>query len=592
MRLFQMWSVPAIRTGVVSVDRPALANAPRGIACLCAMAIVGFGSPALARDGGGPGTPGVLSFSEESLPRGVNYLIGTPYAQFGAGVAIADLNNDGHPDLVILGATNGLVGVYQNTGSGTFINRSFATGIGPINASGVSVADYNGDGLLDLFISGWFTSNRLWRNNGNMTFTDVTAEAGLTLVAPSFASAWSDVDGDGWLDLYVTVRTLTNNNPTRNKFYRNNADGTFTEMAAAMGIDCEDDPSLLAAFFDFDNDGDDDLYIGTDKGTGGVFKNRLFRNDDGSFTEITDQANAAAHLDCMGFAIGDVNYDGYFDIYMTSIASGNKLFVNDGDGAFVDQTDASGMGGFANCWATVFADFDDDTRLDTYVSILNGPNQLYQGSETWPMVDVAADAGAALSGSSYTVAVGDVNADNKLDMIVSQIGGRVQLLINESESTNNNARFRVVGQGPNTFGVGARLDIRTGDLWQARQIYAGSNYKATNEYVVHVGLGSATQADEVVVRWPGTGDTRVLTNVPANTQWTIHPPERLGDSNADGKFGRPDLVGLIKAITGPGVPIQPGAEIFDMDGDFDVDFSDLVLLIQRVSGNVPLPKLP
>lgn len=558
------------------------------------VAAVGLGvvGPVAARDTGGAGSPASLAFTEESLQRGMNYLVGTPYAQFGAGVALIDLNNDGHLDAVVLGATNGLVGVYQNNGTGSFINRSFATGIAPITASGVSAADYDGDGLLDLFIGGWFTSNRLLRNNGNFTFTDVTAAAGLTLVAPTISSTWSDFDGDGWLDLYVSIRTLTNNNTTRNKFYRNNGDGTFTDVAGALGVDCENDPSLLAAFFDFDNDGLDDLYVGTDKGSGNVYKNRLFRNTGGGFAEITDQANAAAYIDCMGFAVGDLDYDGFFDVYMTNLPIGNKLYMNDGAGAFIDATVASGTGAYAMSWGTVFADFDDDMRLDTYVCVANGPNQLFQGTPQWPMTNVAAEANAALSGTSYAMAVGDVDGDLRLDMLVAEVSGRVKLLMNRTASESNLVRFRVVGQGPNTFAVGARLDIQAGGVWQARQIYAGSNYKATNEFTVHVGLGAATQADEVVVRWPGTGDTRVLTNVPAGATWTIHPPQRLGDANADGRFGRGDLHALLQAITGPGVAIEPGAEIFDLDGDFDVDFSDLAMLVQRVADGVAVPKLP
>jgi len=581
------------------VDSPTGGTARGALGGMAARSIVvlaictgGVSTPASARDLGGAGAPAPLVFEEESFQRGLNYLIGTPFAQFGAGVALIDLNNDGHLDAVVLGATNGLVGVYQNTGTGNFINRSFSTGIAPINASGVSAADYNGDGLLDLFVGGWLTGNRMLRNNGNFTFTDVTAAAGLTLVAPTISSTWSDYNGDGWLDLYVSTRTATNNNHERNRFYRNNGDGTFTDVAAALGVDCEADPSLLAAFFDFDNDGLDDLYVGTDKGSGNFYKNRLFRNTGGAFVEITDQANAAAYIDCMGFAIGDLDYDGFFDVYMTNLPIGNKLYMNDGAGAFVDQTAAAGMGAFAQSWGTVFADFDDDTRLDTYVCVANGPNQLFQGVPAWPMTNVAAEANAALTGTSYALAVGDVDGDHRLDMLVGETSGRVKLLVNRTESESSSVRFRVVGQGPNTFAVGARLDIEAGGIWQARQIYAGSNYKATNEFTVHVGLGASTQADRVIVRWPGTGDTRELTNVPANHQWTLYPPERLGDANGDGRYRRDDLFALLQAITGPGVAIQPGQERFDMDGDFDIDFSDLTLLIGRLPDGVAVPKLP
>ena len=558
----------------------------------CAAAWAGGGDAASAPKGpisnDAPSTPagaGGIEFVEEGAQRGLNYLVGTPYAQFGAGLALVDLNNSGRLDVVVLGAANGLVGIYENIGSGQFVNRSFGAGIGPMSASGVSAADYDGDGYLDLYIGGWLTPSRLLRNNGNFTFTDVTDQAGLTMTAPAMASAWGDVDGDGWLDLYVTTRTGTNANFTRNKFYKNMGDGTFVEMAGPMGIDCEDDPSLIPLFFDFDRDGDLDLFIGTDKGTGGVYRTRLFRNDDGAFTEITDQANAGAYIDCMGMAVGDLNFDGYLDVYMTNLPSGNVLYMNDAGEGFVDATAAAGLESNIFGWATVFADFDNDTHLDTYICNDDHPNPLYRGSAVWPMENVSAECGAALPGTSFSVAVGDVTGDHRLDMLVDDVGTRVKLFVNHTENDNNYVRFRVAGQWPNTFAVGAQLDVRTGDKWQARQIFAGSNYKASNEFVVHVGVGDAEIVDEVLVSWPGTGDSRVLTNVPVNRQWTIHPPERLGDADGNGRFGRADLIAMLAAVTGPGVPIEPGMEIFDMDGDFDIDKDDVALLMQLVSPN-------
>jgi hypothetical protein len=563
-----------------------------GIHAQTAMARPAVLEPARPGDHAAQGTPGPF-FVEEGFQKGLNYLIGSPYEQLGAGLALVDLNNSGRLDAVVLGATNGLVGVYEQLASGQFANRSFTSGIGPMaTASGVSAADYDGDGLLDLFIGGWFTTNRLLRNNGNFTFTDVTAQAGLTLSGPSLASAWADFDSDGWLDLYVAMRSGTFQNFTPNKLYRNNGDGTFTEMAAALGVDCGNDPSLLAVFFDYDRDGRDDLYVGTDKGAPGSWRNRLFRNEGGTFTEVTAQANAEAFIECMGFAIGDLNFDGFFDVYMTNNLVGNLLLVNDGQGGFVDQTAASGMGGFDYGWATVFADFDNDTHLDTYVCNQVGPNQLFHGTAAWPMDEIALDAGVALTGRSYSLAVGDVDGDGRLDMLVDHMGNRVKLYLNRTEAAGHHARFKVIGQGANTFAVGAQLDIRTGDTWQARQIHAGSNYKATNEYIVHVGIADTDLIDEVLVRWPATGETRRLTHVPANRQWTIHPPERLGDANGDGLFRRGDAWALFRAMTGPGVPIQPGQEIFDLDGDFDIDADDLALLAARMGPAHPLPRLP
>jgi len=538
-----------------------------------------------------------ISFSEEAISRGMFYLVGYPYTQMGAGHGFVDLDNDRDLDIVALGASNGLVGVYENLGSGTFANRSFTSGIGGHGApAGFSAADYDGDGDLDLYLGGWFTSARLLRNEGGFTFTDVTAQAGLGLSCPSQASTWGDPDGDGWLDLYVSVRTATDLDMTKNQFFHNNGDGTFTEMGVAVGIDAGKDPTLLGAFFDMDRDGDDELYLATDKGEPGSWTNRLFRNDGGVFSDITVAANAEAHLHCMGIGIGDLNFDGYFDLYLTNIALGNKLLMNNGSGGFVDQTAASGMGAYVLSWATVFADFNNDTHLDTYLCSATGPNMVYHGSDVWPLDEVGNATGADAAGYSYSVSVGDLDEDGDLDMMVDEVGAYTKLYFNHTVTNNNWLRLRVVGQWPNTFAVGAQVEIQTSGKTQLREIHCGSNYKAMNEFVVHAGSGLAKTADTVTVMWPGTGDQRVLTGVPANREWDVFPPERLGDANLDGVVNRLDAYEMLVMLGGTdafygGIPVTQGLEMLDFDGDFDIDGDDILALVSRV-GPITMPNRP
>lgn len=529
-----------------------------------------------------------MSFTEDAIGRGFFYISGNVLQQFGAGHGLVDLDNDRDLDIVVLGATNGLVGVYENLGDGTFSNRSFSTGIGGFGpACGFSAADYDGDGDLDLYLGGWLTSSRLFRNDGGFTFTDVTTAAGLDLVAASMASTWGDTNGDGWLDLYVSVRTATSGNNAVNQFYQNNGDGTFTEVGAALGIEAGIDPTLIAAFFDMDRDGDSDLYLGTDKGTSKAWSNRLYTNDGGAFTEITAAANAEADLDCMGIAIGDLNFDGFQDLYLTNIATGNKLLMNDGGTSFIDQTAAAGMESFVFSWATVFGDFNNDTHLDTYLCHATAPNSMFEGSAVWPLSQIALDAGVATNGTSYSVSVGDLDEDGDLDMLVDETGAYTKLYINNTSNLNHWSRMRVVGQWPNTHAVGAQVDIQTGSLTQTREVHCGSNFKAMNEFVVHIGLAGASQADSVTVRWPGTGDVRVLTNVPADQEWDIYPPELLGDANLDGTVNRKDVFAMLDVFGGTaafttGVPVVPGTEMMDFDGDFDVDVADIQQLLTSV----------
>lgn len=522
-----------------------------------------------------------LSFSEEAVARGISFVTHPlTQLQFGSGSGLLDLDGDDDLDIILTGANGGGIKVYENDGTGNFTDRTVGSNILPIVTSGLSCADYDNDGDADIFIGGWLTPSKLYRNDGNFVFTDVSVAAGINVNSASSASAWGDYNLDGHLDLYATARTGAFSNSSLNSFFHNNGDGTFTEMAGALGIDAELDPTLVPAFFDYDRDGDDDLYLGTDRGNIGSWSNRLYRNDGGTFTEITDEANARAYIDCMTITIADLNNDSFFDVYMTDVTR-NQLIVNDGTGVFVDMTDAAGVASGIVGWGSAFADFDNDTFADLYVANQNGPNRLYRGEEVidWPMTDEATLAGVDLGGSSYTVAVGDVNNDGLLDMLVCEVSGTTKLFINQSPDAagNHMVRFKPIGKDLNTMCVGTCFSVFSNGKWQVVQARAGVNFKVSEPRTVQVGLGAETEAQIVDVVWPG-GQIRQLSGAPADRTWSIYHEEDLGDFNNDDVIDWEDRVAAQAAFTGPGVKIEPGVEIFDMNGDFDIDNDDLAAM--------------
>lgn len=507
---------------------------------------------------------------------------------------MVDLDNDGDPDIVAVGASDGRVGVWENDGTGHFIDRRLGSGLPTlVIPGGVSAADYDDDGDLDLHFTDFFGPDKLMRNMGGFHFVDVSAIAGVDSTGVGFGCAWGDYDGDGWLDLYVPNRTTTNNNTVKNHLFHNNGNGTFTDVAQALGVTDGDAPSLVAAFLDYDRDGDADLYLGNDKGALGVWTNHLYRNNgDGTFTDVSAATGTGVHVDCMGIAWGDFNRDRQMDLYVTNIAIGNKLLTNQGDGTFADQTAAANVASNAVSWGTAFLDYDHDMQMDLFMVNTTAPNRMYKHNGTFPCEEMAASLGLGDLGASWVFAMGDVDMDGDLDILTQTHNQKLRLFINHA-SDGNWVKFRVVGRGHNRFGVGTFLEARVGSVWQTRELQMGNNYKAQNDHLQHFGLAEATQVDELIVTWPGGGSTRTLTGYAANQTWTIYPPERLGDADGDGDVDASDYRQAILAFVNP-AGFVPGSEVFDMDGDGDVDILDLRTIGDMVflTSNRRMPGLP
>jgi hypothetical protein len=515
------------------------------------------------------------AFTDEALARGVDYSSGITLTQFGAGVAVVDMDNDSDPDIVGLGHKDGVVGIFENDGTGFFTNRSTGNGIPLVpDASGLSAIDYDSDGDLDLYITCDGFPNLLLRNDGAFQFTEVAVSAGVADEGSGHGNAWGDVNGDGWLDLYVANRTFPWTSLLPSEMYLNNQDGTFQPTGETLGIGQSADPTFTVRFFDYDRDGDADFYMGNDHGTGPILYNHLFRNDNGTFVDVTATSNTEAEVDCMGIAIGDLDRNGYSDIYVTNVPTGNVLLMNQGDGTFTDETLTYGVGSYATGWGTTFIDFDNDGWLELYINNMNAPNRFYDYSGTGQATDIAPAMGLDNPATSFCVAKGDLDNDGDLDLVVQTSDEPFAVFMNNEGQNRNWVKFRIGGRGANTFAVGAQVDVITGVQSQMHEVLGNANFKSQDDYVMHFGLDSLTSIDQIIVTWPG-GITRTLSNYTANHTWTLWPPERMGDADGDGDVDSDDLNAVMNCIDGPSVgSVVPGCEIIDMDGSGAVDLRD------------------
>ena len=448
------------------------------------------------------------------------------------GVAAADYDGDGDVDLYVVGDSATPNHFYENRGDGTFVEAGARLGVDFRHwGSGPAFGDIDGDGDLDLFVGAvggdrhYLLENRVGEAAGR--FVDVTDTSGIALSAANTVSAtFADYDQDGFVDLFLahwgTRRAAGASTET---VWRNNGDGTFTDASVGSGIaaaliDGGTDWSFTPNLADIDDDGDGDLLLTADFGASHVFRN----NGDGTFTRTTDRTVIADEAG-KGAALADFDNDGDFDWFVTSTYNldaeggplrGNRLYRNDGNGAFADATEAAGVADGGWGWGACAADFDNDGAVD--LAHVNGWIEADGKDYAADTVrffhntgaadgDVAfrergAEVGLGRANQGRGIACFDLEGDGDIDIVIATLGADgVHTYRNDTTNDNHYLGVRLEGVGGNRFGVGARVTITAGGATQMRALGAASNYASHDPLEAHFGLGAATTAD-VVVRWP------------------------------------------------------------------------------------------
>jgi hypothetical protein len=512
---------------------------------------------------------GLTAITESGGDKTKRYVLETT----GSGAAFFDFDNDGWPDIFLVNGSR-LEGfpkgqeptshLYRNNHDGTFADVTQKAGVGLIGwGQGVCAGDYDNDGFVDLFVTFW-GHDVLLHNNGDGTFTDVTRKAGLWHddVRWSTGCSFLDYDRDGHLDLFIShyvdfdpqhtpepgsgAACLWKGMPvlcgprglkgTHSELYHNNGNGTFTDVSEASGVAKTDAYYCLTALTgDFDNDGWPDIYVACDSTPSLLFHN----NHDGTFTETAVEAGVAFNdggREQAGMGADAIDYDGegWLDIIKTSFSDDTAtLYHNNHDGTFTDVTSAAGLAQNSQFlgWGTLFVDIDNDGWPDLFMAnghiypeVDNkGVNNtyrerkiLYWNEHNGRFRDISLDSGPGITTpfNSHGVAAADFDNDGAVGILVNNSHDRPSLLKNLGDR-GNWILLKLEGTKSNRDAIGARVTVRAGDHQQTQEVRSGSGYISQSDFRLHFGLGKATKADAIEIRWP-SGLVQHLENIPAN----------------------------------------------------------------------------
>ncbi len=517
-----------------------------------------------------------ITFVQDSTETDEKYYLET----MGTGVGWIDYDQDGLMDLYFVqtGTTDAYKpakpsrsALYHNNGDGTFSDVTEKAGVGGEGhyGQGVAVGDFDNDGFPDLYVTGYGRAI-LYHNNGNGTFTDVTAKAGVGDQGQWSSSAgWFDFDKDGWLDLVVAnyLDWSPKDNPwcgerkpgyrsycapgnykgLHTKLYRNNHDGTFTDVSDKSGVGLPESKGMGIVLADFNNDGWPDIAMANDTWPNFLFEN----NHDGTFADVSLLSGLAASEDGryeagMGIDATDMDGDGLLDVYITHLDFElNRLYHNNGDGTFTDVTYSSGIGNKAMLLSGVaakFVDYDNDgwpdivqangamvDNVSLYHSLVTYKEPLLMfrnlGNGHFEKVSDALGPDFTKPIAGRGLATADFFNDGAMGFAVVDRGGAPELLRNDGGNANHWLDVLLIGTKSNRDGVGSVLRLSSEGFVRVEQAKGGTSYMSASDPRIHFGLGKRSKIDSLVITWP-SGQVDKLTNVPMDA--TIAVKEGVG----------------------------------------------------------------
>lgn len=449
----------------------------------------------------------------------------------GAGISFYDYNGDGLDDITLASSFDNNHVFLRNEG-GFFVEDDLGISNSGARAKQVIWIDYDNDGDADFFSSNDNSKCRLFRNDGDGVYTEVSETSGIPqTISDFFGASWGDYNNDSFLDVFLSVRDP--NQVTSNFLYKNNGDGTFSDVTEEAGLDLTGFLSFCAAFFDYDKDGFQDIYVANDKF---FTPNLLYRNNgDGTFESVGEAAGADLYMGAMSTTIDDYNNDGWLDIYVTNFyppeddsgVVGNAFLRNNGDGTFTNIAEETGTRFDSVGWGAVFLDADNDTDHDLYVSgnisdqsnLLESAFYENQGDGTFLIPETVGFVGD--DGSSFSNAIGDVDNDGYPEIIVMNNGfEEIYVWKNETPQDNNWLKVKLEGTESNRMGIGSWIRIGVGGQEQYHYTVCGEGFLGQNSAYEFFGLGEATTIDFIEVTWL-SGQVDLHENIDANVSLTI-----------------------------------------------------------------------